>query len=471
MKSDNDLKKRSGAELRALREQRSAPVSSRQQRLDAYREVIVRRQRDFVETGTALGLIAKEGLYVEAGFASFEAMVTDEFDMSRPTAYRLIDAARVVTILSQVGTVEKKIRNQSQALALAPLGKDREAMVLTIAAAEARGRITADLLADVRVELYPHTKVIDGEVVDGRSPLVAGMRAAIEGVADKQKQTSPGPAGSVDGEEDAANLGGRAVSSEPPTSGPVATSPGDGSGGTAAAPGLRAADEEPQVRAGLSERGSSAASGGVPSVAAGGNPQAGPGNSAPDSGVPGPAADDGASADRPSSAAPDHRDAMPGGTAEDAPRDSGSAGEAADPAESAETGSEVPASWTSDPVTPTNHRGRPPGDAAADAGMRADVDGDETGPEVPPLGAPASAPVDGREWRATTGVSVPAAPGPVELPQWLRAVSAVVAAIHELDNEDPEAVAQVIPEDLAEELGVTYDLLHDWYLRMRDHTP
>lgn len=184
MKDNGNVKTKSSAELRAMRDGRqTAPVSSRQQRLDSYREVIVRRQRDFVETGTALGLIAKDGLFKEAGFASFEAMITGEFDMSTSTAYRLVDAARVVTILSQVGTVESKIKNQTQALALAPLGKDREAMVLTIAAAEARGRLTAEVLADVRVELYPHTRVIDGEVVPEKPALVKGMRKAIEQAA------------------------------------------------------------------------------------------------------------------------------------------------------------------------------------------------------------------------------------------------------------------------------------------------
>ena len=182
MKGDS-VKSKSGAELRAQRANRAAaPVATRQQQLEQYRSVIVRRQRDFVETGTALGLIAKEQLFKEAGFASFEAMVVGEFDMSTSTAYRLVDAARVVTILSQVGTVEAKIRNQTQALALAPLGKDRDAMVLVIAAAEARGRVTADLLAEMRVELYPHTEVIDGEVVEP-ARAVEGMRAAIEQAA------------------------------------------------------------------------------------------------------------------------------------------------------------------------------------------------------------------------------------------------------------------------------------------------
>lgn len=221
MTKDSDLKKRSGAELRAQAAARiRPPVSSRQQRLDAYREVIVRRQRDFVETGTALGLIAKENLFKEAGFVSFEAMVIGEFDMSTSTAYRLVDAARVVTILSQVGTIETKIRNQAQALALAPLGRDREAMVLVITAAEARGRVTADLLANVRVELYPHTRVIEGEVVGERPELVEAVRAGIESVEANQKKTA---AEVVDRPAD----GGETDIAEPPADGPGASTVGE----------------------------------------------------------------------------------------------------------------------------------------------------------------------------------------------------------------------------------------------------
>lgn len=258
MKND-DLKKRTGVEQRAFREQRDrergltaaasapAPMSSRQERLDAYREVIVRRQRDFVETGTALGLIAKHNLFKEAGHASFEAMVIDEFDMSTSTAYRLVDAARVVTILSQVGTVETKIRNQTQALALAPLGNDREAMVLTIASAEARGKLTAELLAVVRVELYPYTKVIDGEVVPERAPLPSSDRPAIEGnpPAADPLDSIPAAKAAVDARLQAAanpSAAGEGRTSEPgtPPAGPVGTV-GDGSG-TQAGPGKSTAD-------------------------------------------------------------------------------------------------------------------------------------------------------------------------------------------------------------------------------------
>lgn len=146
-----------------------------------YKSIVTKRQRDFVETGTALGMIKRDELHKEGGYPSFEAFVETEFDMPRTTAYRFIDAARVVTILSQVGTIQEKIVNQSQALQLAPLGHDREAMTAVVTETERRGRITAAALDQVRTDLYPHIKVIEGEVV--RPPVGAAERPAIEGGA------------------------------------------------------------------------------------------------------------------------------------------------------------------------------------------------------------------------------------------------------------------------------------------------
>lgn len=93
----------------------------------------------------------------------------------------------------------------------------------------------------------------------------------------------------------------------------------------------------------------------------------------------------------------------------------------------------------------------------------------QTGPDGPaPVDSSSS--VDGREQRQAEGVSVAAAPGP-EIPSWLHAITAVVTTVHELIKEDPATVGSVIAADLAEEFGSTYDLFHDWYLRMQDHTP
>jgi hypothetical protein len=194
---------------------KNAVEHQRQTDLRKYKALVKKHQRDFVETGTALGMIRVQGLHKEAGYASFEEFVESEFDMPKTTAYRLIDAARVVTILSQVGTIQSKITNQSQALQLVPLGRDKAAMVAVIEGAEARGsKITAASLEAVRTELYPHVKVIDGEIV--------GDRLALEGAddpIDEDDQTAAEAASRL------ADGGTDTTSAVPPAAGPGPTEP------------------------------------------------------------------------------------------------------------------------------------------------------------------------------------------------------------------------------------------------------
>jgi len=90
----------------------------------------------------------------------------------------------------------------------------------------------------------------------------------------------------------------------------------------------------------------------------------------------------------------------------------------------------------------------------------------QTEVEVPTPVDP-SVSVNGRQQQGGTGVSGPAA----AVPEWLVRVSAVIAAVDELAKEDPAEVGQFIGEVFGHDLGATYDLFHDWYLRMRDATP
>jgi hypothetical protein len=244
-------------------------------------------------------------------------------------------------------------------------------------------------------------------------PLVTALTTAIEGVEHNQAKT---PTGGVSVDETAAAQA------------------------TSAAAGNAAADEEPEAASGLSERGSSAASGDVSSVAAGGNPQT--------------AADFELSADEaPQHPGTDHLgDASAAGTgAADRP---------------------VPA------VTPTDSPATAaPGETADGASSGDDSTGGtaagtrvpaaQTGPEVPPPGAPASDLVDGREQQHAAGVSVPAAPGP-EIPQWLTAISRFCSAAHGLDEQDPVAVRPVINADLVEELRAAIEMAHIWFLLLED---
>jgi hypothetical protein len=130
---------------------RNAAEIARRNDFKRYKKVIAAGQRSFVEVGTALGLIRKGELFKEDGFDTFEAFVEGACDMSRAHAYRLVDAARVLTILSPLETYADRIRNEAQARQLVPLGKDRDAMIAVIDAADSRpGRLTAALLAEGR---------------------------------------------------------------------------------------------------------------------------------------------------------------------------------------------------------------------------------------------------------------------------------------------------------------------------------
>jgi hypothetical protein len=205
---------------------RNAAEIARRNDFKRYKKVIAAGQRSFVEVGTALGLIRKGELFKEDGFDTFEAFVEGACDMSRAHAYRLVDAARVLTILSPLETYADRIRNEAQARQLVPLGKDRDAMIAVIDAADSRpGRLTAALLAEVRQEMYPHVPVIEGELVPDAPGLGPADRPAIE--APKTAADDTPPEVPADGGE-----GALTAPEDPSASGPVPTAGGDGPGVT-----------------------------------------------------------------------------------------------------------------------------------------------------------------------------------------------------------------------------------------------
>lgn len=77
----------------------------------------------FVEVGNALLAIREDGQYIEAGFPNFEAYCQRRWSLSRPQAYRLIDAATVQVALSPIGD---RVPNESVARELAPLRDEPE---------------------------------------------------------------------------------------------------------------------------------------------------------------------------------------------------------------------------------------------------------------------------------------------------------------------------------------------------------
>lgn len=65
--------------------------------------IIETNRREFRRVGKALRRIRDGRLYRELLFDSFEAYVTDRWDMARSQAYRLMDASKVIDNLSPIG--------------------------------------------------------------------------------------------------------------------------------------------------------------------------------------------------------------------------------------------------------------------------------------------------------------------------------------------------------------------------------
>lgn len=96
----------------------AAGAEQRANRLRELEGVIDRGLETFVEVGRALQEIRDAQLY-RATHSSFADYVKERFGISRPHAYRLIDAAEVKVALSPFGD----IRNEAQARELVPLYK------------------------------------------------------------------------------------------------------------------------------------------------------------------------------------------------------------------------------------------------------------------------------------------------------------------------------------------------------------
>ncbi|MEV0236798.1 hypothetical protein [Nonomuraea sp. NPDC050786] len=89
--------------------------------------------------GPALKQIRDDGLYKDAGFASFERYVDERWDMSRPRAYQLIDSVRAMEALEGV---TDEVPNERQLRAILPVvdGHGKEAAEQVWRLAEERGR-------------------------------------------------------------------------------------------------------------------------------------------------------------------------------------------------------------------------------------------------------------------------------------------------------------------------------------------
>lgn len=95
--------------------------------LDELEHIIARGLANFIDVGHALLEIQNRRLYRDVGYGSFAVYVTERWDISPAHAYRQIDAAKVIDILSPIGETSIPA-NEAQARELVPLVEDPNAV-------------------------------------------------------------------------------------------------------------------------------------------------------------------------------------------------------------------------------------------------------------------------------------------------------------------------------------------------------
>ncbi len=119
------------------------PTRAEVDRLAELEHVVATGIATFVAVGVALAEIRDARLY-RAGYGTFEAYLEDRWEFRKSQAYRMIEAANTVAILSPIGDTPA-IANEAQARAIKPVldqqGPAAAAVVLRRAAAE--GPVTA----------------------------------------------------------------------------------------------------------------------------------------------------------------------------------------------------------------------------------------------------------------------------------------------------------------------------------------
>jgi hypothetical protein len=71
--------------------------------LEELEGIIARGLGTFIDVGRALLEMQSRRLYLQAGYRSFAVYVTERWDLSETHAYRQIEAAKVIDILSPIG--------------------------------------------------------------------------------------------------------------------------------------------------------------------------------------------------------------------------------------------------------------------------------------------------------------------------------------------------------------------------------
>ncbi len=121
--------------------------------------------RSFYEVGRALIQIRNEELYKlknGGAYETFEAYCKEEWDLSRPHAYRLMESATVMETLSPVGDILPSSERQSRALAKVEPEKQVEVWQKAVETAP-NGKVTANHVEKVVKEFTTETKEVKTE--------------------------------------------------------------------------------------------------------------------------------------------------------------------------------------------------------------------------------------------------------------------------------------------------------------------
>lgn len=150
----------------------NAPLTTAEAQQLAAHEATIRAGFDtFVAVGTALMAIRDARLYREE-FATFEDYCQQRWDMSRPRAYQLIEAANVATNLSTNGRQIDPPANERQARPLTELAPDEQVIAWEVVRQTApAGRITAAHVKSVVNVLKEVTRT--GALDDGTGEQIA----------------------------------------------------------------------------------------------------------------------------------------------------------------------------------------------------------------------------------------------------------------------------------------------------------
>jgi hypothetical protein len=117
--------------------------------LEQLENVIKKNIGAFYEVGVALTEIRDRGLYRDVlGYETFEAYCKARWDFSRSYAYRLIDSANTVDVVSPIGNIRPATESQTRPLARLEPDQQREAWQKAVETAP-EGKVTAAHVAKI----------------------------------------------------------------------------------------------------------------------------------------------------------------------------------------------------------------------------------------------------------------------------------------------------------------------------------